>query len=84
MYRDFWIQGFITGKTFDKSRKSLFILQEIPVILRFPVDLTGNPYRAGVKLFLIIKFLPTAKHKKYSFSDVLSFSNIQNDNNMLF
>ena len=43
MYRYFWVQAFITGETFDKSRKSLFILHGIPIILRFPVDLTGNP-----------------------------------------
>ena len=42
IYRDLCVQVFITGKTFDISRKSLLIWQGIPVKVRFPVDLTGN------------------------------------------
>ena len=34
----------VTGKTFNTSRKSLSILQGIPVKFHFPVDLTGNPF----------------------------------------
>ena len=43
MYRDFWLQGFLQGKPLIKAENPFFNLQGIPVILRFPVDLTGNP-----------------------------------------
>ena len=56
----FLVQGFITGEVFEKSRKSLFILQGFPVIFCFPVYLTGfmdslyilqeNPYSFTVNV----------------------------------